>query len=80
MSSRSLVNVDWSKMSSKYDETLGTRTASGIRAPSITGAYNWIVDFVTANFQRKSFLYSISPNEKREVPNAHHILYHEGLG
>jgi FUN14 domain-containing protein 1 len=61
MSSRSLVNVDWSKMSSKYDETFGTRTASGIRAPSITGAYNWIVDFVTANFQREFSSLSLNP-------------------
>jgi hypothetical protein len=53
MNSRSLVNVDWAKISSKYDETFGTRTSSGIRAPNVKGAYNWIVDFITANFQRK---------------------------
>ncbi|KAI9637992.1 FUN14 family-domain-containing protein [Dioszegia hungarica] len=57
MNSRSLVNVDWAKISSKYDETFGTRTSSGIRAPNVKGAYNWIVDFITANFQqRASFL------------------------
>lgn len=55
MSSRSFINVDWKRLASSYDNTFGTKTAEGsIRHPTAGGAYNWIVDFVTANFQRTS--------------------------
>lgn len=55
MSSKSFVSVDWKKLASSYDSTFGTKTSEGvINQPTIKGAGNWIVDFVTANFQRKS--------------------------
>lgn len=55
LSSKSYVSVDWARLSKSYDNTFGTRTASGgSRAPSVQGVWNRIVDFVTANFQRES--------------------------
>jgi FUN14 domain-containing protein 1 len=55
MSSKSFVNVDWKKLASSYDSTFGTKTSEGvINQPTIKGAGNWIIDFVTANFQRES--------------------------
>ncbi|KAJ9097706.1 hypothetical protein QFC21_004744 [Naganishia friedmannii] len=66
MQSRSFININWSKLSSAYENTFGSlpSTSSSLAptegrrvAPTITGAYRWIVDFLTANFQqRASFL------------------------
>jgi FUN14 domain-containing protein 1 len=56
MSTKKFISVDWSKMANNYDSTFGTKTATGLRAPSVGGVYAWFVDFVTANFQRKSAL------------------------
>ncbi len=57
LSSTSYIKIDWSKLSSKYDSAFGTKTTSGgSRAPTVGGVYNWIVDFLTANFQRESIL------------------------
>ena len=54
MSSKSFVNVDWKKLASSYDTTFGTKNSEGVIAhPTAKGAGNWIIDFVTANFQRK---------------------------
>lgn len=56
MSSKSFVNVDWKKLASSYDSTFGTKTSEGVIShPTAKGAGNWIIDFVTANFQRESF-------------------------
>jgi len=54
MSSKSFVNVDWKKLASSYDTTFGTKNSEGVIShPTAKGAGNWIIDFVTANFQRK---------------------------
>lgn len=56
MSSRSFITVDWSKLSSRYDSVFGTRSASGgSKAPTVSGVWNRLVDFLTANFQRMSY-------------------------
>lgn len=65
MQSRSFININWSKLSSAYENTFGSlpSTSSSLAptegrrvAPTITGAYRWIVDFLTANFQRESLV------------------------
>ena len=57
MSSKSFVNVDWKKLASSYDTTFGTKNSEGVIShPTAKGAGNWIIDFVTANFQRESQL------------------------
>lgn len=44
MSSKSMINVNWGNVSSKYDSVFGTKTALGeSRAPSVRGVYNWFV-------------------------------------
>lgn len=55
MNSRKFISVDWKKVAGNYDSTFGTKTATGeVRAPTVSNAWNWFVDFVTANFQRES--------------------------
>lgn len=55
MSSRSIISVDWKRLASSYDNTFGTKTTEGlVKQPTAGGAYNWFIDFVTANFQRMS--------------------------
>jgi FUN14 domain-containing protein 1 len=62
MQSRSFININWSKLSSSYENTFGSLPSSGSslapgetkrKLPTITGAVNWFVDFLTANFQRE---------------------------
>ena len=53
MSSRSLISVDWGKIAGRYDTTFGTKAPDGtVRAPNVQGVWAWVVDFLTANFQR----------------------------
>jgi hypothetical protein len=60
MSSRSFLSVDWKKLASSYDSTFGTKNSEGVIShPTAKGAGNWIIDFVTANFQRESPLSGI---------------------
>ncbi|EIW70165.1 hypothetical protein TREMEDRAFT_23604, partial [Tremella mesenterica DSM 1558] len=55
LSSRKFISVDWARLAGKYDETFGTPSASGNKAtPTIQAAWNWFVDFVTANFQQRA--------------------------
>ncbi|KAJ9094842.1 hypothetical protein QFC19_007771 [Naganishia cerealis] len=63
MQSRSFININWSKLSSAYENTFGSLPSAGSSlaptegrrvAPTITGAYRWIVDFLTANFQQRA--------------------------
>ncbi|XP_006458210.1 hypothetical protein AGABI2DRAFT_190568 [Agaricus bisporus var. bisporus H97] len=58
MSSRSLVKVDWTRMSSSYESLFYTHDAVGnARPPSIVSLWRWLVDFLTADFQpRASFI------------------------
>ncbi|KAI5450481.1 hypothetical protein NCC49_003102 [Naganishia albida] len=63
MQSRSFININWSKLSSSYENTFGSLPSSGSslapgetkrRLPTVTGAVNWFVDFLTANFQQRA--------------------------
>ncbi|KAJ9123989.1 hypothetical protein QFC22_000781 [Naganishia vaughanmartiniae] len=74
MQSRSFININWSKLSSAYENTFGSlpSTSSSLAptegrkvAPTITGAYRWIVDFLTANFQRESLVVDLAPGRER---------------
>ena len=54
-SSRSIININWNKLGSRYDALFGSKTAEGkVAAPTVEGVGRWIVDFMTANFQRES--------------------------
>lgn len=56
MNSKQFIKVDWSRLSSRYDGAFGTKAVDGhVQPPTVTGAWNMFVDFVTANFQRESF-------------------------
>ncbi|WRT67363.1 uncharacterized protein IL334_004334 [Kwoniella shivajii] len=55
MSSKSYINVDWSRLSSRYEGAFGTKTATGgYRGPTVGGVWNRIVDFLTSNFQQRA--------------------------
>ncbi|GHJ84439.1 hypothetical protein NliqN6_0841 [Naganishia liquefaciens] len=64
MQSRSFININWSKLSSSYENTFGSLPSTGSsltetkrKLPTVTGVVQWFVDFLTANFQqRASFL------------------------
>ncbi|KAH8082296.1 FUN14 family-domain-containing protein [Filobasidium floriforme] len=54
-SSRSIINVNWNKLGSRYEALFGSKTAEGkVAAPTIDGVYRWMVDFLTANFQQRA--------------------------
>jgi hypothetical protein len=72
MSSKSFVNVDWKKLASSYDSTFGTKTSEGVIShPTAKGAGNWIIDFVTANFQRESSCFSSRDRHKLMMQRGH---------
>ncbi|ORX33812.1 FUN14 family-domain-containing protein [Kockovaella imperatae] len=56
LSSKSFINVDWAKLTGSYNKTFGTKIpATGeVRMPSVGGAWAWMVDFLTANFQQRA--------------------------
>lgn len=62
MQSRSFININWSKLSSSYENTFGSLPSTGSsltpaetkrKLPTVTGVVQWFVDFLTANFQRE---------------------------
>lgn len=55
LSSRSIVQINWSKLGNRYDSYFGSKSADGKSsvAPTVGGLYRWLVDFLTANFQRE---------------------------
>lgn len=54
LSSRSFVNIDWSKISKSYDGKFAAVDEKGnISYPTPTGVLNSVIDFLTANFQRE---------------------------
>ncbi|KAJ3726132.1 hypothetical protein C8R42DRAFT_660076 [Lentinula raphanica] len=58
LGSFSLLRVDWARMGQRFESLFYTTDAAGTkRAPTIWSAWNWLVDFLTADFQpRASFL------------------------
>ncbi|KAJ3976818.1 FUN14 family-domain-containing protein [Lentinula raphanica] len=58
LGSFSLLRVDWARMGQRFESLFYTTDAAGTkRAPTIWQAWNWLVDFLTADFQpRASFL------------------------
>ncbi|KAF8902041.1 FUN14 family-domain-containing protein [Gymnopilus junonius] len=56
--SASLVEVNWGKMSSKFEDLFHSRDTSGIsKPPTVVSLWNWLIDFLTADFQpRASFI------------------------
>jgi len=54
MSSRSIININWNKLGSRYDALFGSKTAEGkVATPTVGGITRWLTDFLTANFQRE---------------------------
>ncbi|KAF9532272.1 FUN14 family-domain-containing protein [Crepidotus variabilis] len=58
LNSASVVRVDWSRVAHKFENLFYTREASGAKKPpTIVSLWNWLVNFLTADFQpRASFL------------------------
>ncbi|KAL7424182.1 hypothetical protein Q5752_001768 [Cryptotrichosporon argae] len=55
LSSKSYITIDWKRLTSRYDSVLGTKTPTGeVRAPTVGGFFNGIVDFLSANFQQRA--------------------------
>lgn len=55
LSSRSFITVDWGRLAGRYDSAFGTLTAEGgTKSPTVAAAWQWLVDFVTANFQQRA--------------------------
>lgn len=56
LGSASVVRVDWAKMGSRFENLFYTKDplTGSKRAPSVGSLYNWIVDFLTANFQQRA--------------------------
>ena len=53
-----IVRVDWGRVSQKFENLFYTVDPNGIRRPPrIQSLWNWLVDFLTADFQpRATFL------------------------
>ncbi|KAE9399302.1 hypothetical protein BT96DRAFT_820800, partial [Gymnopus androsaceus JB14] len=58
LGSFSLLRVDWMRMGKRFESVFYTTDGSGTKkAPTVWTAWNWLVDFLTADFQpRASFL------------------------
>lgn len=58
LGSMSVVKVDWARMGRKFENLFYKTDATGAKkAPTISSLWNWMVDFLTADFQpRASFL------------------------
>ncbi|WVN86606.1 uncharacterized protein L203_101774 [Cryptococcus depauperatus CBS 7841] len=58
LASKSYINVDWTKIGTRYDSAFGTKTATGgYKGPTVGRVWTGLVDFLTSNFQqRASFL------------------------
>ncbi|KAF7967831.1 hypothetical protein HWV62_32955 [Athelia sp. TMB] len=56
LGSASVVRVDWGKMGSRFENLFYTKDpiTGTKRAPSVGSLFNWIVDFLTANFQQRA--------------------------
>lgn len=53
--SLNLIRIDWTRMSSRFENLFYTTDARGTkRAPSIGSLFRWIVDFLTADFQQRA--------------------------
>ena len=61
LSSKSFVQVDWKRLTGSYNDTFGTKLPTGdVRVPTVGGAWAWMVDFLTANFQREPEHFTLS--------------------
>jgi FUN14 domain-containing protein 1 len=58
LGSTSIVRVDWERASNKFENLFYTKDISGaIRPPNMLSLWNWLIDFLTADFQpRASFI------------------------
>ncbi|KAF8969973.1 FUN14 family-domain-containing protein [Flammula alnicola] len=58
LGSASLVRVDWKRMAGKFENLFYTKDATGAtRPPNVLSLWNWLIDFLTADFQpRASFI------------------------
>ncbi|KIM80735.1 hypothetical protein PILCRDRAFT_9185 [Piloderma croceum F 1598] len=59
LGSTSVVRIDWARMGSRFENLFYTRDSitGNKKAPNVFSLWNWLVDFLTANFQqRASFL------------------------
>ncbi|KXN85474.1 FUN14 domain-containing protein 1 [Leucoagaricus sp. SymC.cos] len=58
LGSKSLIEVDWARISSRFENLFYTRDAAGnSKPPSVLSLWRWLIDFLTADFQpRASFL------------------------
>ncbi|KAJ4488109.1 FUN14 family-domain-containing protein [Lentinula aciculospora] len=58
LGSFSLLRVDWARVGQRFESFFYTTDAAGTKkAPTIWTAWNWLIDFLTADFQpRASFL------------------------
>ncbi|KAH8106728.1 FUN14 family-domain-containing protein [Cristinia sonorae] len=52
---QSLIRVDWSRMSQRFENLVFTKDPQGrSRAPTVGSLFSWIVDFLTADFQQRA--------------------------
>lgn len=58
LGSKSLVKVDWTGMSARFEDLFYTRDTNGhLKPPNVLSLWRWLIDFLTADFQpRASFL------------------------
>ncbi|KAI0082737.1 hypothetical protein K474DRAFT_1654889 [Panus rudis PR-1116 ss-1] len=50
-----VLRVDWSKLSTRFENLFYTKDAQGIRRPpNVASLFRWIVDFLTTGFQQRA--------------------------
>ncbi|KZT57007.1 hypothetical protein CALCODRAFT_434887, partial [Calocera cornea HHB12733] len=53
--SLSLISVNWDKMSARYDSLFTSTGPDGVRhPPTLVSLWNWLVDFLLADFQQRA--------------------------
>ena len=56
-SSQSFIRVDWGRVSSRFEKLFYSppeNSGGAPRPPTVASAWNWFVDFLTADFQQRA--------------------------
>ncbi|OSX65045.1 hypothetical protein POSPLADRAFT_1038908 [Postia placenta MAD-698-R-SB12] len=55
LGSLSLVRVDWSRASTRFENLFYTKDAAGrTKAPNVGSFFRWVIDFLTSDFQQRA--------------------------
>lgn len=55
LASSSVIHVDWGRIATRFENMVYTKDPTGRKkAPNVYSLWNWIIDFLTADFQQRA--------------------------